>query len=552
MKSNPNRLWLVAVALGWAFDFLFWKQSPGITFAIYVVLCLAGGMYLLLGVEKTRPARDALWLLIPILFFATVTFVRAEPLTSFLAHFLTLFLLAVFVITYLGGRWVWYGLWDYVTGFLKLGGNMLVKPLTFSAEVRTLALAGSAREERVERGGDQPKRSAWPVVRGLLIALPIVAIFASLLASADAVFGARLQDFLDFLNIDNLAEYIFRLSYILIGAYLLAGVFLHAATQSKDENLTSEQKPLLGQFLGFTESSIVLGSVALLFAAFVVIQFQYFFGGQANIHIDGYTYSEYARKGFGELVAVAFFSLLLILGLGAVTKRDSERQRKSFSSLSVGIVALVLVMLFSAYKRLVLYETAYGFSELRTYTHIFMIWLGLLLVATVVLEIIRRERMFALAALIASIGFAVTLPILNVDAFIVHQNVQRVIDGNTTFQSEPGRGQLESDQLDVSYFTQLSADALPALVDSYHSPDLPAPAKDALGAALACIHYDRYDPNPDTDWRSYHVSRWAQMSLLEAIGPELKGYTLDAEVYPVTVTSPKGDMYTCGYNNFMD
>ena len=168
------------------------------------------------------------------------------------------------------------------------------------------------------------------MIRGLLIALPIVAIFASLLSAADAVFSALLTDFLDFLNIDNLAEYIFRLSYILIGAYLLAGVFLHAALQTKEEKLISEQKSMLGQFLGFTESAIVLGSVALLFAIFVVIQFQYFFGGQANIHIDGYTYSEYARKGFGELIAVAFFSLLLILGFGAITKRRIRNATENF------------------------------------------------------------------------------------------------------------------------------------------------------------------------------------------------------------------------------
>jgi hypothetical protein len=523
MKANPNRLWIVAIALGWLFDFLFWKHTPGVNFAIYVVLCLAGGLYLLLGVEKTRPARDALWLLIPILFFAAVTFVRAEPLTAFLSHALTLFLMGVFAITFLGGRWVWYGLWDYVTGFVKLGGNMLVKPLSFSAEVR---------RERAERG-ETVKRSAWPVVRGILIALPIVAIFASLLASADAVFDARLQDFLDWLNIDNLAEYIFRLSYILIGAYLLVGVFLHAATQSKDEKLLNEQKPVIGQFLGFTESAIVLGSVAALFALFVVIQFQYFFGGQANIHIDGYTYSEYARRGFGELIAVAFFSLLLILGLGAITKRETDSQRKTFSGLSIGIVALVLVMLVSAYRRLVLYETAYGFSELRTYTHIFMIWLGLLLVATVILEILRRERMFALAALIASLGFAATLPILNVDAFIVRQNVQRAVNG---------------EELDISYFTELSPDALPALVASFRADDTPASVRDALGAALACIRYQS-DASPDTDWRSYHFSRWSGRTLLDEIRPELKGYFIkeDADYkWRSNVITPLKKEYDCG------
>jgi hypothetical protein len=478
--------------------------------------------------------------LIPILFFATVTFVRAEPLTAFLAHFLTLFLLGVFVITYLGGRWVWYGIWDYVTGFLKLGGNMLVKPLAFAAEVR---------KERTERGGDQPKRSAWPVVRGLLIALPIVAIFASLLASADAVFSARLTGFLDFLNIDNLAEYIFRLSYILIGAYLLAGVFLHAALQTKEEKLISEQKSMLGQFLGFTEAAIVLGSVALLFAIFVVIQFQYFFGGQANIHIDGFTYSEYARKGFGELIAVAFFSLLLILGFGSISKRDSETQRKTFSALSVGIVALVLVMLVSAYRRLVLYETAYGFSELRTYTHVFMIWLGLLLVATVVLEIIRRERLFAFAALIASIGFAATLPILNVDAFIVRQNVQRAVDGNFGFASDSARvsGTIDADQLDIHYFSQLSTDALPVLVDLFHSSNLPAPIHDALGATLACFVHSQRNVKLDTSWQSFHFSRWKETGLLASLKTELKDYKV-TDVYPHIVTTPLGEDYNCGYD----
>lgn len=527
MKSNPNRLWIVVTALGWLFDLLFWRRAPGVNFAIYVILCLAGGLYLLLGVEKTKPARGALWLLIPILFFAAVTFVRAEPMTSFLSHALTLFLMGLLAITFLGGRWIWYGLWDYVTGFLKLGGNMLVKPLSFSAE---------ARKERAESGAPA-KRSVWPVIRGVVIALPVIAIFASLLASADAVFEARLQDFLDFLNIENLAEYIFRLSYILIGAYLLAGVFLHAAANSKDEKLLNEDKLILAPFLGFIESVIVLGSVALLFALFVVIQFQYFFGGQANIHIDGYTYSEYARRGFGELVAVAFFSLLLILGLGAVTKRETESQRKTFSGLSIGIVALVLVMLVSAYRRLVLYETAYGFSELRTYTHVFMIWLGLLLVATVVLEILRRERMFALAALMASLGFAATLPILNVDAFIVRQNVQRAVSG---------------EKLDISYFTQLSSDALPALAASFRADDTPASVRDGLGAALACLRY-RADAAPDTDWRAYHASRWNGSKLLDELRPGLAGYFIRKTEgnWFTSVITPLGREYDCG-TTYMD
>ncbi len=156
-----------------------------------------------------------------------------------------------------------------------------------------------------------------------MIALPIVAVFAALLSSADLVFAQRLNDFAKLFRLEKLPEYIFRAVYILIGAYALAGVFLHAAQKSQDEKLTGMEKPLVPQFLGFTEAAVVLGAVVLLFAIFVVIQFQYFFGGQTNIGVQGYTFSEYARRGFGELVAVAFFSLLLFLGLSAIVRRQN-------------------------------------------------------------------------------------------------------------------------------------------------------------------------------------------------------------------------------------
>jgi hypothetical protein len=121
-----------------------------------------------------------------------------------------------------------------------------------------------------------------------------------------------------------------------------------------------------------------------------------------------------------------------------------------------------------------------------------------------------------------------------------------------TFQSTPDRGQLESDVLDISYFTELSADALPALVDAYHSDALPASVKDALGASLACIRHNRADGSPDLDWRSYHLARWEQIRLLDGIRTELKGYTLKSSDWPVTVTTPLGDEYNCGSDYFMD
>ncbi len=532
MKTNPNRFWAIVILLGWSFDFLFWEKPLGINFAVFVALCLGAGM-LLLHWDGLRLARRAGLLLLPIAFLAAMTFIRLEPMTVFLSISMVLFLMGVFALTYLNGAWTRYSLLDYVFGYLRLAGSMIAHPIGFAAETRREPTsAGEKRSARV-----------WPFVRGILIALPVIAVFASLLSSADPIFADRLAGLVDLFRIDNLPESIFRLVYILIFAYALAGMFLHAA-QKSDEKV--EEKTWIAPFLGFTESTIVLGSVVLLFVAFVVVQFQYFFGGQANISIEGYTYSEYARKGFGELVTVAFFSLLLLLGLGAITRRETENQRRSFSILGIGLVGLLIVILVAAFQRLMLYETAYGFSQLRTYTHVFMIWLGLLLVAVVVLEVLRRERAIGLAMILAALGFIISLNVLNVDAFIVRQNIQREIRSTTDKAFASGRA-----DLDAQYFVDLSDDAIPPLVDAFHSKDVPASVKEKVGAALACKLYERGQSEGETSWQGFHFSRWIADQAFQQVRDELETYQVIDKEWPVMVETPSGEEFSC-YPAFFD
>ena len=532
MKTNPNKLWILVFVLGWLFDFLFWEKKPGINFAIFSMACLVVAFYLLLS-DGLRPNRTSLILLPLFGFFAAVTFIRAEPMTTFLAYTFTLLVMTLLALTYLGGRWVLYTLTDYLGKSLQLFGSMIARPITFMGDVR---------KEQVEAGVQSSKRNIWPVVRGIVIALPIIAIFASLLASADVIFGQRLEDLIKWFNLENLPELIFRLVYIVLIGYALAGVVLHASTESKDEKLANEDKPFIPPFLGYIESTIVLGSVVALFIAFVVIQFQYFFGGQTNIHIDGYTYAEYARRGFGELVTVAFFALLMLLTLTAVTKRETETQRRIYSGLGVTLVALLLVMLVSAFKRLGLYEEVYGFSRLRTYTHVFLIWIGLLLIVTIALEILRKERMFTFAMLIASFGFAISLPILNVDAFIVNQNIQREINAQAK----------DNVDLDVQYFLDLSDDAVPPLVSAYQTPTLPDSVREKIGASLACINHERGLDDRKLTWQSFHFATLSADNALASIKKDLKGFIVDGNEYPNKVTTPSGEEFFCSSYYYMD
>lgn len=527
MKNNPNRFWFLVILLGWAFDFLFWEKPLGVNFVIYVMLCIVTGIYLL-QTDGLRLSRRGGLLLFPLAFFAALTFFRREPMTVFLAVSMSIFLMGVFALTYLGGNWTRYRIVDYIFGYLTLFGSMIARPIGFAAEVK-----------RDQPTPSNPKRNVWPVVRGIVIALPVIAIFASLLSSADPIFADRFEKFIELFNIDNLPEYIFRLVYILVFAYAIAGAFLHAAQKSDDQ---VNDKNLAPPFLGFTEATIVLGGVVILFAAFVAIQFQYFFGGQANINLDGYTYSEYARRGFGELVAVAFFSLLLLLGLGGITKRETEIQRRVFSTLGIVLVGLVIVMQVSAFQRLVLYENAYGFSRLRTYTHVFMIWLAALLIAVVALELLKKERAIGFAMVLASLGFVASLGLLNVDAFIVRQNIQRELRGVPQEENLSERQRVE---LDTQYFLELSDDAVPVLVAGFQNKALPLATRERIGAALACRWHDKQEDERKTPWQGFHVATALADQAFSQIKDSLASYKINDTDWPIIIETPSGETISC-------
>ncbi len=158
MKTNPNRFWILVILLGWSFDFLFWQKPLGINFAIFVTLCLATGI-LLLQVDGVRLSRRAGLLLIPIAFFAAMTFIRLEPMTVFLSISMTLFLMGVFALTYRNGEWIRYSLLDYVFGYLHLFGSMIARPISFVSESRRLS--SGAAVTRCEAQRADLARPAW-------------------------------------------------------------------------------------------------------------------------------------------------------------------------------------------------------------------------------------------------------------------------------------------------------------------------------------------------------------------------------------------------------
>jgi hypothetical protein len=186
----------------------------------------------------------------------------------------------------------------------------------------------------------------------------------------------------------------------------------------------------------------------MLFAAFVAIQFTYLFGGVRNVTEAGYTFADYARRGFFELLTVAILTMLLVLGLNWLTRRENKGQIRLFNGLGSLLVGLVLVLLVSAWRRMALYEAAFGYTELRLIVYVCMAWLALTLVWFLLTLWLRPDR-FAIGALLAVMGVVGTLNLVNPDAFIARQNLDRYV---------------QTADLDAVYLASLSDDAVPQLV----------------------------------------------------------------------------------------
>jgi hypothetical protein len=357
-------------------------------------------------------------------------------------------------------------------------------------------------------------RSIPSVIKGLLISIPMLIILLPLLISADLIFAEVVKKLLSW---DIIVEWGFRTIFMIIIGLFVAGGLAYSAQEEEPRMSSSDDIIGLGDEapasskksewrLGVIETIIPINLVNLLLLSFTVIQIPYLFGGALNIAEQKFTYAEYARRGFAELVIVALFIFGIILLLHALSRPQQPGPKLAFNLSASLLLALTVVLLISAFKRLGMYEAAYGFTTMRIYPHVFMIWLGALLVWFAVTLWIAPGRL-ALGLLVAAFGFVLTLNLLNPDAFIVRKNVGRHLEKGLVTVSNGAR------VVDVNYLLNLSDDAVPALVAAL--PEL-GDMRQTAEEELQFRYQQRRDDASWRRWQSWNVSRWQAYRWLDS------------------------------------
>jgi len=518
-----------AVLLGVLGNVLLRETPWGLNVLLFIGALAAAFVMLVLRRKAELWNKQTVALNVALVFFAAC-FVWRDSLELKQFDFLAILtILAILILPSLNIKPRIAGVFHFIIGFIWSGINAAFAPF--------FLLFGDIRWKSIPQTGWS--KHLVSVLRGLAIAAPLILIFGALFVAADAVFQGLVERTFN-IRADIIVSHIFLTAFFswIIAGYLRGAIIQNSADEVKDflivspnnqsaksQNLSVTQikdesneeiKPkveekknwswqkfdnsVLPNFftLGAIEVSIVLGLVNLLFLAFVIVQIPYLFGGMDLVqNTPDFKLAEYARRGFGELVAVAALVLPILLVSHWLLRKDNKINETIFRVLAGINILLLFVIMISAAQRLLLLtgNLGYGLTTVRLYPMIFMIWLALIFIwfGLTVLRGLREQ--FAWGALWSAFFILGAVHVLNPDAFIVRTNIKLMQQGRT---------------FDAYYNANLSDDAIPTLLENL----------DELDFENRCRVNSRYfyrlnESEQETDIRSFNFSRRSANYLLE-------------------------------------
>ena len=311
-----------------------------------------------------------------------------------------------------------------------------------------------------------PKGKGIYILLGVVIALPLLAVVTVLLYFADAVFANFLRESL---RLD--AGTVFLVLLFFVFAFFSAYCGMRYLGKGQLEAKPSERKkwePLI--------AITVTLLISVVYVIFSGIQILYLFWGKMELP-EGYTYAEYAREGFFQLLFVCIINVILVLFI-----QSFFREHVALKLLLTLICACTYIMVASSAMRMLLYIGSYHLTVLR----VLVLWalaVIALLLAGILLAIWKtRFPLFGYGLVVIS-GCYLVLSFSHMDYFIARYNLAH----------------MDQKEQDLEYLTSLSTDAAPALYDVLMGEEVESHYRNAYAVQIA--------ETTDDSLRQFNVSR---------------------------------------------
>lgn len=291
-----------------------------------------------------------------------------------------------------------------------------------------------------------------PLVKRILIAvgiaIPCAVVLVIVLSNIDMVFSLKTGSFINglssFISINTIVKAVFGT----VAGLFLFGVMYNSHCETTEQNTTKNQHT--GDLVII---NILLSTILVIYTMFVIIQFKYLFAGSALP--DGLTYTQYARKGFFELLALTGVNIAIILTVTKLTKSQNGVWLNFSKVLCHYLCAITIILLASSFYRMFLYTNDDGLTRLRFFVMGFLVFEAIGLIVTF-FYIHKPKFNIVLIYTVTALTYYSLLNIIPADRIIAKNQIDKYLDGKRN---------------DIDYIFTLSSDSIPAMEYLYENTD---------------------------------------------------------------------------------
>ncbi len=271
--------------------------------------------------------------------------------------------------------------------------------------------------------------SSYKYVRnGIFISIPLLLFLVLVLSQADNIFGYYINNISSNILAINPSTSFYKLVVSIVIAFYSFG-FLWSFNYRFDNTTSTSIKN--GRLEPITVTT-VLAMVCILYIVFTIIQITYLYGGTNKVLPGGFTYSEYARRGFFELVFITLVNLIGVTILKIYVDNSKAKLNIILNIIYTIIVVLTLNMVCSAFYRMYLYIDAFGYTRLRILVQLFIIFLGIIIFLQFLF--IWKDKSIFKYIIVVSLTLYIGINFFNIDSFIAKKNIElsanKKIDNN--------------------------------------------------------------------------------------------------------------------------
>lgn len=348
------------------------------------------------------------------------------------------------------------------------------------------------RRERGKKGSG----IAIYIIIGITLGIPLFCVIWLLLMSADTIFYDITYGIAEKLFMGTVLEDGFGVLFTVIFMFFMAYcimAYLCKKTFSEEYRERKQTEAVL--------AITVLAPIMILYLVFCGIQIVFLFLGK--MILEGYTYAEYARQGFFQLLIVCIINLVLVLVGHAYFKEN-----KALKGMLTVVSLCTYIMIASSAYRMILYVQHYYLTFLR----IFVLWSLLvlfILLTGVIVSIYKKSfPLFKYSMVVVTVCY-LALSFSHPDYWIAKCNLANL--GNME-NSSGGFFRSESYN-DYRYLAGLSADAAPALAEflkeeGFSLAEVEAKVENGTNSSGHISYYEIFGGPRSSEecWGSYYLA----------------------------------------------